>query len=49
VGVSAETLTFTVPSAEAFVEWIAAGGPTMRRNLAQLPEGRRADFSRLVA
>jgi SAM-dependent methyltransferase len=49
VGVSAETLTFSVPSAEAFVEWIAAGGPTMRRNLAQLPEGRRTDFSRLIA
>jgi SAM-dependent methyltransferase len=49
VGVSAETLTLTVPSAEAFVEWLAAGAPTIRRNLAQLPEGRRADFSQLVA
>lgn len=49
VGVRAETLTFSVPSAAAFVEWIAAGGPTIRRNLAQLPEGRRADFSRLIA
>lgn len=47
--VTAETLTFTVPSAAAFVDWVAAGAPTTRRNLAQLPEARRADFTRLVA
>jgi SAM-dependent methyltransferase len=47
--VSAATLTFTVPSAEAFIDWLAAGGPTIRRNLAQLPEARRVDFTRLVS
>jgi SAM-dependent methyltransferase len=46
--VTDETLTFTVPSAAAFVDWVAAGAPTTRRNLAQLPEARRADFTRLV-
>jgi SAM-dependent methyltransferase len=46
--VSAATLTFTVPSAEAFVDWVAAGAPTTRRNLSQLPEARRVDFIHLV-
>jgi SAM-dependent methyltransferase len=49
VGVTAETLTFTVPSAETFVDWVAAGAPTTRRALAQVPAGRRAEFGRLVA
>jgi SAM-dependent methyltransferase len=49
VGVRGESLAFTVPSAHAFVEWVAAGAPTVRRNLAQLPEGRRAEFTRFVA
>ena len=48
VSVNAVTLPFTVPSAEAFVEWIATGGPTIRRNLEQLPVSRREDFTRLV-
>lgn len=46
--VTTETLFFTVPSAPAFVDWIAAGGPTARRNLAQLPGPRREDFHRFV-
>jgi SAM-dependent methyltransferase len=46
--VSAATLALTVPSAEAFIDWLAAGGPTIRRNLAELPESRREEFSRLV-
>jgi SAM-dependent methyltransferase len=49
VRVSAETLTLALPSAEGFVEGLAAGGPTIRRNLARLPAGRRADFDRVVA
>lgn len=49
VVLTVETLAFTVPSAAAFVDWVAAGAPTTRRSLAQLPEARRADFTRLVA
>jgi hypothetical protein len=47
--VTAETLTFAAPSAEAFVDWAAAGAPTVRRNLEQVPAARRAEFGRLVA
>jgi ubiquinone/menaquinone biosynthesis C-methylase UbiE len=32
------------PSARDFVDWIAAGGPTMRHNIAQLNPDRREDF-----
>jgi SAM-dependent methyltransferase len=49
VSVTVETLTFTAPSAEAFVDWAAAGAPTVRRNLEQVPAARRAEFGRLVA
>jgi hypothetical protein len=41
-------LPLTVPSADVWVEWVAAGGPTIRRNLAQLPAERRAEFGRFV-
>lgn len=46
--VSTAELALTVPSGEAFVDWVAAGGPTIRRNLARIPELRRAEFGRLV-
>jgi SAM-dependent methyltransferase len=49
VTVGVETLMLSLPPARTFVEWIAAGGPTTRRNLAQLPGERRADFDRFVA
>jgi SAM-dependent methyltransferase len=48
VTVRPATLPFTVPSAEAFIEWVATGGPTIRRNLAELPESRREQFITLV-
>ncbi len=43
-----ESLSFAVPSAEAFVDWIAAGGPTTRHNLAQLGHDRRREFDEFV-
>jgi SAM-dependent methyltransferase len=49
VSVKMETLTFTVPSAETLVDWLAAGGPTIRRNLALVAESRRREFSARVA
>ena len=47
--VQLESLRFTAPSAERLVDWVAAGGPTLRHNLARLPEARRREFSELVA
>ena len=49
VSVELESLSVNVPSAELLVEWVAAGGPTLRHNLARLPEARRREFSDLVA
>jgi len=49
VTVSVETLRFSAPSASAFVEWVAAGAPTIRHNLALLPDDRRQAFDRAVA
>ena len=46
--VTLESLSLAVPSAEAFVDWIAAGGPTTRHNLAQLGRDRRREFDELV-
>lgn len=46
--VTLESLSFAVPSAEAFVDWIAAGGPTTRHNLAQLGHDRRREFDEFV-
>jgi ubiquinone/menaquinone biosynthesis C-methylase UbiE len=49
VTVTTQALRFTAPSASAFVEWVASGGPTIRHNLARLGEDRRQAFHRLVA
>jgi SAM-dependent methyltransferase len=49
VSVRVETLTFTAPSAETLVDWVAAGGPTIRHNLALLADDRRREFSERVA
>ena len=49
VSVSLERLSFTAPSAASLVEWIAAGGPTIRHSLARLPESQRREFSDLGA
>ena len=49
VSVKRETLTFTAPSAETFVDWAAVGGPTIRHNLALLAADRRREFSERVA
>jgi len=46
--VTLEGLSLAVPSAEAFVDWIAAGGPTTRHNLAQLGHDRRREFDEFV-
>ena len=49
VTVNVEALRFSAPSAGALVEWIAAGGPTVRHNLALLADDRRQEFHRFVA
>lgn len=49
VDVKLETLTLSAPSAEALVDWVAAGGPTIRHNLALLAEDRRREFSDRIA
>lgn len=49
VGVKLESLTFSAPSAETLVDWVAAGGPTIRHKLALLAEDRRREFSERVA
>jgi ubiquinone/menaquinone biosynthesis C-methylase UbiE len=49
VDLTLERLSFTAPSAELLVDWVAAGGPTLRHNLAQLPPARRRELSELVA
>lgn len=46
--VGLESLPLAVPSAEAFVDWVAAGGPTVRHNLAQLAHDRRREFDEFV-
>jgi ubiquinone/menaquinone biosynthesis C-methylase UbiE len=48
VTVTLETLGLALPSAEAFVDWIAAGGPTTRHNLAKLGDDRRREFLEFV-
>ena len=48
VTVNVETLPFSAPSASAFVEWIAAGAPTVRHHLALLADDRRHAFDRFV-
>jgi SAM-dependent methyltransferase len=49
VTVTVERLRLTVPSADAFVDWVAAGGPTIRHNLALLRDDRRRELYDLVA
>jgi SAM-dependent methyltransferase len=49
VAVRATSQRVTVPSADAFVRWAAAGGPTVRHNLAQLSDERRHGFDEFVA
>jgi SAM-dependent methyltransferase len=49
VTVNVEVLRFRAPSADTFVEWIAAGGPSLRHNLALLAGDRRQEFYRFVA
>lgn len=48
VSVTLETLTFAVPSVREFVDWVAAGAPTTRHNLALLTDDRREAFHRFV-
>jgi SAM-dependent methyltransferase len=48
VAVERRMLMLTVPSATDLVDWIAAGGPTMRHSIAQLAEDKRGDFYRFV-
>jgi SAM-dependent methyltransferase len=49
VTVSLASERLTVPSADAFVAWVAAGGPTIRHNLALLSVDRRQGFDDFVA
>ena len=49
VTVSVERQDVNVPSSEALIAWVAAGGPTMRHSLARLSSERRKDFEDLVA
>jgi SAM-dependent methyltransferase len=49
VSVRVDALTFAVPSAETLVDWLAAGGPTIRHSLALLAQDRRREFSERVA
>jgi SAM-dependent methyltransferase len=49
VAVTVEVLRFGAPSASTFVEWVAAGAPTVRHNLARLADDRRQEFHRFVA
>jgi SAM-dependent methyltransferase len=48
MAVERHELVLTAPSATDLVDWIAAGGPTMRHSIARLPEGRRGEFHRFV-
>ena len=49
VGLEVASLRLAVPSSEALVEWLAAGGPTIRHNLSLLQDDRRREFHELVA
>jgi SAM-dependent methyltransferase len=49
VTVNLEVLRFRAPSADAFVDWVAAGGPTVRHSLALLAQDKRQEFDRFVA
>jgi SAM-dependent methyltransferase len=41
-------MALSAPSARDWVDWLAAGGPTMRHCIAQLTPDRREDFLRFV-
>jgi SAM-dependent methyltransferase len=43
-----DTLSVSLPSAREFVEWIAAGAPNTRHQVARLDEGDREAFHELV-
>lgn len=49
VTVSRERLMFSAPSADAFVDWVAAGAPTTRHNLALIADDQREHFRHFVA
>jgi trans-aconitate methyltransferase len=49
VTVDVESLRLAVPSSDAFVDWVAAGAPTLRHNLALLQDDRRREFHELIA
>ena len=49
IDVRPRTITLSVPSADTFVQWVAAGAPTTRHRLSLLGPGDRDGFGRLVA
>jgi SAM-dependent methyltransferase len=48
VAVEHHEIFLFAPSARDFVDWIAAGGPTMRHSIAQLEPGRREEFLQFI-
>lgn len=48
VAVERHEMVLTAPCATDLVDWIAAGGPTMRHSIARLAADRRGDFYRFV-
>jgi SAM-dependent methyltransferase len=48
VVVERHEVLLTAPSARDFVDWIAAGGPTMRHSIAQLNADRREEFMQFI-
>lgn len=49
VQIQPRTLELTVPSARELVDWLAAGGPTIRHSLGLLPANARETFYAFVA
>jgi SAM-dependent methyltransferase len=48
VEVERREMLFFAPSIREFVDWVAAGGPTMRHSIAQLEADRREDFMQFI-
>jgi SAM-dependent methyltransferase len=48
VEVERQEVFLFAPSARDFVDWIAAGGPTMRHSIAQLDPERREEFMQFI-
>jgi SAM-dependent methyltransferase len=48
VEVEHQEIFLFAPSARDFVDWIAAGGPTMRHGIAQLVPERREEFMQFI-